>query len=129
MLTTDLLPDRIEMRAYGTLTLADFKAFEEESNYRIQFSGPIDVLLDLRNMLTCSIDAALEELRYVRAHPADFRRVAVLTSDQVVTWSTWLAQFFVDADIRVFDVEAEARQWLESADERSDKSRDSSLTH
>ena len=115
MLTTDLLPDRIEMRAYGTLTLADFKAFENDSDYRTQFNKPIDVLLDLRSMLTCSIDAALEELRYARSHPADFRRVAVLTSDQIVSWSAWLAQFFLDADIQTFSDEAEARLWLEGS--------------
>lgn len=129
MLTTDLLPKRIEMRAFGTLTLDDFKAFEEDSNYRSQVTGPIDVLLDLRNMLSCSIDAALEELRYVRAHPADFRRVAVITSDQIVTWSTWLAQFFVDAEIQVFDTEEAAQEWLESAGNGEGGSEDSPLTH
>lgn len=128
MLTTDVLPNRIEMRAFGTLTVADFKAFEEEGDYRVLFKGPIDVLLDLRNMLSCSIDAALEELRYARAHPSDFRRVAVLTTDQVVTWSAWLAQFFVDANIRTFSDESDAKAWLEGLPDPTAKS-DSTRMH
>lgn len=115
MITIDLLPNRIEMRAYGALTLADLKSFEEESDYRIRFNNPIDVLLDLRNMTQCTLDAALEELRYVRAHPTDFRRVAVLSTAQLVSLGAWITQFFSDADFASFADEHEARRWLEEA--------------
>ncbi|PIV71679.1 MAG: STAS/SEC14 domain-containing protein, partial [Rhodocyclales bacterium CG17_big_fil_post_rev_8_21_14_2_50_68_7] len=39
-------------------------------------------------------------------------RIAVLTESQWVGWSAWLAQIFVDAELRVFDDEAQARAWL-----------------
>ncbi len=51
---------------------------------------------------------------YSRAHPDDFKRVAVVTDSQWVTWSAWLSQTFVSADVEVFDNADEANSWLES---------------
>jgi hypothetical protein len=31
-----------------------------------------------------------------------------------VTWSAWLSQIFVDADLQVFAQEQEARDWLQA---------------
>lgn len=117
MITTDVLPDRVEMRAYGTLTLSDCKAFEELSDYRVRFHHPINLLIDLRSMTACSLDVAMEEWRYVRAHQSDFARIAVLSDDQLVTWNAWLSQFFTEADIRVFQTERAARRWLDESAE------------
>jgi hypothetical protein len=113
MITTDVLPDRVEMRAYGTLTLSDCKIFEEVSDYRVRFHHPIDLLIDLRSMTQCSLDVAMEEWRYVRTHRHDFNRIALLTDDQVVSWTAWVSQFFTEADIRIFNHERAARRWLD----------------
>lgn len=129
MITTDVLPDRVEMRAYGIVTLSDCKAFELISNAHAEQHRPLDLLIDLRAMAECSLDVALEELRYVRAHRADFRRIAVLTDDQMVTWSAWLSQFFTEADIRVFQTERAARRWLEGDNLLEDLEVDISLPH
>jgi hypothetical protein len=51
-------------------------------------------------------------LRFTRAHPHDFRRIAVVTDSQWVAWSAWLAQAFLSADLKVFDNAAEAQAWL-----------------
>lgn len=117
MITTDILPGRVEMRAYGTLTLSDCKAFEALSDHQLARSAePLDMMIDLRSMTDCSFDVALEELRFVRHHSLTLRRVAVLTDDQMVTWNAWLSQFFTEADIQVFDSERGARRWLEGED-------------
>lgn len=115
MITTEVFLNRVEMTVLGQLTLADYKSFEELSNYRIRFSGPINLLLDMRQMTNLTIDAAIEEIRYVKEHPHDFGRVAVLSDSQWVTWGALLSQFFVEADITIFDDEASARNWLEQA--------------
>ncbi|HEX5127264.1 MAG TPA: STAS/SEC14 domain-containing protein [Rhodocyclaceae bacterium] len=116
MITTEVFSDRIEMRAFGEFSLADFKTLESLSDYRIRFNGPIDLLLDFRDMAGFTIDVVLEELRYTKAHAKDFARIAVLSEDQWVTWGSWLSQFFVQADIRVFDDEEPAREWLGEAE-------------
>ena len=40
---------------------------------------------------------------------------AVVTDSQWVTWSAWLSQTFVNADVEVFPTAEEAEAWLESA--------------
>jgi len=36
----------------------------------------------------------------------------VLTDDQWLTWSAWVSQLFVTAEVKVFDDEDEARAWI-----------------
>ncbi|AJP49173.1 hypothetical protein PG1C_13515 [Rugosibacter aromaticivorans] len=102
----------VQFAILGEFTLADFKEFEELVLYKIRFTGPVDLLVDVREMLRVTIDVAWQEVRFSRAHTHDFNRIAVLTSSQWVTWSAWLSQLFVQADVRVFEEEAPARAWL-----------------
>jgi hypothetical protein len=112
MITTDVFTDRLELHAYGRLTLEECREFEHLSDYRIRFSGPLDVLLDLRELESCSLDAMIEQVRYGRLHAHDFSRIAILSDSTLVTWMALFSQIFVDADVRVFDEEMMAREWL-----------------
>ncbi|CAH1745487.1 conserved protein of unknown function [Thauera humireducens] len=107
----------VAVTVFGEFALADYKEFEELVNYKIQFSGPIDLMFDLREMAGFTLDVAWEEIKFSRQHAHDFRRIAVLTDDQWLTWSAWVSQLFVDAEVQVFDDETEARDWLGSAAE------------
>ena len=102
----------VSVNVYGEFTLADFKEFEELVNYKVKFEGPVDLLLDLREMADFTLDVAWEDIAFARAHPNDFKRIAVVTQSQWVAWSAWLSQIFVRAQFRVFDDEDEARAWL-----------------
>jgi hypothetical protein len=63
-----------------------------------------------------TIDVAWEEIRYSREHKRDFGKIAVITEDQWATWSAWVSQMFVDADVQVFTDELNARAWLTDAE-------------
>ena len=89
------------------------------THYHIQFEGQVDLLFDLRQMVGFTLDVAWEEIKFSRQHAGDFRRIAVLTEDQWLTWSAWVSQLFVSAEVRVFDDEDEARAWL-AADEAAE---------
>lgn len=102
----------VEFAVLGEFTLADFKEFEELVLYKIKFTGPVNLFVDLREMFGFTIDVAWEEIRFSRAHERDFARIAVLSDSQWTTWSVWLSRLFVDADVRIFEEEAEARAWL-----------------
>lgn len=115
MIITDHQPHRVSVTVLGEFTLADFKEFEELVNYKVQFEGPIDLWFDLRQMAGFTVDMAWEEIQFSRQHRNDFTRIAVLTDSQWVTWSAWLSQAFVTADVRVFSDEAEASLWLQAA--------------
>lgn len=112
MISTEHTDKLVSVTVFGEFTLADYKEFEELANYHIQFSGRIDVLLDLRQMAGFTLDVAWEEIKFSREHAKDFGRIAVITEDEWLTWSAWVSQFFVDAEVKVFDDEQEARGWL-----------------
>jgi hypothetical protein len=112
----------IEHKAHGVLatvagefTLADYREFEENVLYEVQFHGKPNLLFDLTEMLSYTLDVVWEEIRFSRQHGHQFGRVAVVTQDQWMTWATWLARLFVDSEVRVFDDAAQAEAWLGEA--------------
>lgn len=113
MITIEHNHNLISVGVFGEFTLSDYKEFEELVNYKVKFEGPVNLLFDFREMMGFTLDVAWEEIKFSRQHAHDFGRVAVLTEDQWLTWSAWLAQLFVDAEVLVFDDEASARAWLE----------------
>jgi hypothetical protein len=115
MIVTDHKDKLVTVTVYGEFALADYKEFEELVNYKVQFQGPVNLLFDLRQMADFTLDMAWEEIKFSRAHSHDFGKIAVLTDSQWVTWSAWLSQIFVDADLQVFAEESEARDWLQAA--------------
>jgi hypothetical protein len=119
MISTENTEKMVALTVFGEFTLADYKEFEDVVNYHIQFEGQVDLLFDLRQMVGFTLDVAWEEIKFSRQHAGDFRRIAVLTEDQWLTWSAWVSQLFVTADVRVFDDEDEARAWL-AADEAAE---------
>ncbi|GAA5169481.1 STAS/SEC14 domain-containing protein [Viridibacterium curvum] len=112
MITTEVFADRLELHAFGRLSLAECKEFEELSNYRLHFNGPLDLLLDLRELESCSLDALVEQIRYGRMHSRDFSRIAVVSGSGLVAWAALLSQVFVEAEIQVFDEIEMAQEWL-----------------
>ena len=119
MISTANTEKMVALTVFGEFTLADYKEFEDVVNYHIQFEGQVDLLFDLRQMVGFTLDVAWEEIKFSRQHAGDFRRIAVLTEDQWLTWSAWVSQLFVNAEVRVFDDEDEARAWL-AADEAAE---------
>ncbi|MBK7665610.1 MAG: STAS/SEC14 domain-containing protein [Sterolibacteriaceae bacterium] len=115
MIVTDHKPNLVTVAVFGEFTLADYKEFEEQVNFKVKFEGPTSLLFDLREMANFTLDVAWEEIKFSRAHAHDFRRIAVLTGSQWIRWSAWLTQATVDAELRVFDEEAEALDWLGEA--------------
>ena len=113
MISTESIDKLVSLVVFGEFTLADYKEFEDVVNYRIQFSGPVDLLFDLSQMAGLTLDVMWEEIKFSRQHASDFRRVAVVTDSQWVTWSAWLSQTFVEADVEVFDTAAAASEWLD----------------
>lgn len=112
MITIDHQPRRVSVAVLGEFTVGDFKEFEELACFKIKFEGPVDLLLDLRQMAGFTVDLVWEELRFSRQHASDFTRIAVLTDSQWVTWSAWVSQIFTKANVEVFGSEDAARTWL-----------------
>ncbi|WP_255990005.1 STAS/SEC14 domain-containing protein [Chitinolyticbacter albus] len=96
----------------GEFTIADFREFAQDVLYEIRFHGHANLLFDLTEMISYTLDMAVEEVRFTREHKRDFGRVAVVTDDQWVTWSAWLNQLLSDGEIELFPNVDAARDWL-----------------
>jgi thiosulfate/3-mercaptopyruvate sulfurtransferase len=102
----------ITVGIYGEFTVTDYRQFETEVLETLRLSGKVDLLLDLRDMQSYTLDVAWEDVRFVRKHAHDFRRVAIISDDQWHVWLAWVTRVLVDADLQVFTDEGIARDWL-----------------
>ena len=113
MITIEQTRNLVNIAVMGEFTIADFKIFEEQSLYKLKSPGTVNLLFDLRAMISYTLDVAWEEIKFFsREHNHDFTKIAVVTDDQWLTWQAWLSRLFVDADIRVFTDYNEARAWV-----------------
>lgn len=119
MIVTDHQLNRVDVTVFGEFTLADYKEFEQLVNFKIKFEGAIDLYFDLSQMADFTLDVAWEELVFSRSHANDFNRIAVVTDSQWVSWSAWLAQIFVQAEMRIFSNAEEANAWLSIAEDKA----------
>ena len=116
MISLSVKDNQIAATVMGQFTLDDYREFEQAVYYGIQFQGKVNLLFDLRDMLSYSIDVAWEELKFSREHKNDFGRIAILTGDQWVAWSMWINRMFMSADIRLFEEIELAQDWVAGAD-------------
>ena len=112
MISLNVKDNQIAVTVMGQFTLEDYREFEQAVCYGIQFQGTVNLLFDLRDMLSYSVDVAWEELKFSREHKNDFGRIAILTGDQWVAWSMWVNRLFMSADIRLFDELELAQAWV-----------------
>jgi len=113
MITIKQTGNLVNAAVLGEFTLADFKQFEEQVLHLLQTPGPVNLLMDISDMIDYTVDVAWEEIKFFsRQHPHDFSKIAVVTTDQWRTWQAWISRIFVDADIRVFSDYEEANAWV-----------------
>ena len=116
MITIEQSPTLLDVAVLGEFTLADFKQFEEHALYMLRSPGTVNLLFDLRDMISYTVDVAWEEIKFFnRQHLHDFSKIAVITNDEWITWQAWLSRMFVDADICVFTDYEEAETWAVAA--------------
>ena len=114
MITTAVQGNLVSVSVLGEFTLADYKDFEQQVLHNIEFEGGVHLLLDLRDMVSYTLDVAWEEIKFSRDHRYDFRKIAVVTTDEWMVWLAWLNRLFVDGEIRVFDDPGLAMEWLQA---------------
>lgn len=103
----------ITVSVLGEFTLADYQAFEQQVLLAIALQGGVYVLMDLRDMMSYTVDVAWEEVRFTQQHKYDFRKIAVVTRNEWSGWLTWLQRLTVDGEVQAFDDSDLATQWLQ----------------
>ena len=115
MIAIQPLDNLVTANVIGEFTLADYREFEERVLEKLGSGNKVNVLIDLRDMLRYTLDVAWEDIRFTRSHGHDFGKIAVVTDSQWLAWSAWLSSLFVDAEVRVFEDDRAALDWLEAA--------------
>lgn len=105
-------PNLVLAAAIGEFTRADFSELENATEYTFRFQGKASLLMDLRDMLGFTLDVAWQEIRFTRQHAQDFSRIAIVTSDQWLQWSGWIARIFTEAEVQVFEDYDAAQAWV-----------------
>ncbi len=118
MITIQKQHNLIIVAVIGEFTLSDYKIFEDQVVYQSTFQGKVNVLVDLRDMLDYTVDVAWEDLKFMHEHGNDFNRIAVVTDDQLQTWSVWISNLFTDADVLVFNDYDKAAEWAATNDDQ-----------
>ena len=113
MIAIDHTGKLVTVTVLGEFVLADYKECEDMVRATLAPGGKVNLFFDLRQMADFTLDVAWEDIKYARSHPNDFDKIAVVTRSEWVIWSAWLSQMFINADLRVFDDDTEARGWLE----------------
>ena len=113
MITIEQTGNLLNVAVLGDFNVADFKQFEENAMYKLKTADSVNLIFDLRAMISYTLDVAWEEIKFFnREHPHDFNKIAVVTDDQWITWQAWISRIFVDADIRVFSDYEAAKSWM-----------------
>ena len=117
MITIERENSLVVVGVFGELALADVQRLEREVPGDGAAAGPIDLLIDLRDMLGATIDAVLEDIKFSRHRNHDIRRVAILSESDWPPLIAWLENVYLDAEVRMFDNEDMARAWLAGEEE------------
>lgn len=112
MITVKTENHLVSAAVLGEFTISDFREFELQVDHALQLNGKASLLMDLRDMVSMTLDVALEELRFNRSHRKDFEKIAVVTESTLQQWEALLSNLFVDATIEVFADENAAMEWL-----------------
>lgn len=108
----DVLVGIVVARAEGKLTAADYKGFQDEIDRTVALQGPVDLILDLRELEGFSAVGALADLKFDATHQNSLRHVAVVGAARFMDAGTELSMPFLKPEARYFDTVEEARGWL-----------------
>lgn len=112
MIAIEEKKDLLEVSVYGELMLADYRRLERAVAGELRSVPRVKLLFDVRGMTGFTVDVAWEEIKFVRAHPHDFRRIAVVTPQEWGPWLSWVAAAFTDAEVMLFEDPTAAEAWL-----------------
>lgn len=112
MITVEHQNDLTIVGVFGELVLADYRQFEQEVLQQLQTLGRVNLLIDLRAMRGYTLDVALEDVKFTRDHAAAVGRIAIVSGRVWAKLTAFLSQLFINSELRVFDAESAAREWL-----------------
>lgn len=109
----------LDVALFGEFVLEDFKSFETALLEYLEKNDRPDVLVDLTEIVDFTVDMAIEELRFMRAHEHDFGRIAVVVNDGWISLATHISGLLTHTNLMHFDSLEAAQAWLNERAEPS----------
>lgn len=102
----------LNVALYNEFTLEDFQKLEVAVLACAENVHRPDMLLDLSMLKDFTVDMALEQLKFMRAHENDFGRIAIVVDDVWIKLATRLSSIITQQSPKYFATTAEAQAWL-----------------
>lgn len=96
----------------GKLRREDYEQLVPRLEQAIAANGPLRVLIKLDDFEGWTPSGLIDELRFDLRHRKDFECIAVLGTGNVQKIATRIAAPFFSGEVRFFEDEGQARQWL-----------------
>ena len=104
----------LDVALFNEFTFEDFKFLEDALLKRAGEIRKPDLLLDLSLLKDFTLDMAVEQLRFVRAHEQDFGRIAIVVDDVWIKLGAHISSLLTSQSPKYFDTTEEAQAWIES---------------
>ncbi|HJL15860.1 MAG TPA: STAS/SEC14 domain-containing protein [Sandaracinaceae bacterium LLY-WYZ-13_1] len=106
--------DEVVVDATGKLDRSDYERLVPQLEHVIDTKGGLRLMVCLRDFHGWTPKGLLEDLRFDLKHRDDFERVAIVGEREIEKIGTQLSKPFFSGEMRFFQSEATARQWLEA---------------
>lgn len=101
----------VELTVQGTLEHEDYEKAIPEIESATE-EGNMRMLVLLRDFSGWEPKALLDDLKFDVRHRNDFRRVAIVGEKKLEEWATKLSRPLFSGEMKYFDDEARAREWV-----------------
>lgn len=107
--------NRVVVEASGQLNEEDYRALVPQLEHVIDTAGSLRMLVRLRDFHGWTPKGLYEDLRFDVKHHGDFQRVAIVGENRAEEIGAQLSKPFFSGEIRYFEDEARAQEWLDAA--------------
>ncbi len=104
----------------GKLIEEDYKTFRPKLDRLVKKHSPLSLLIELKDFDGWSAKAAWEDIKLGFEHSNDFLRIAIVGESTIEKIITSFGDLFMDAEVKYFDDNAEALDWLKEVSNKAE---------
>lgn len=114
MIESELIGDGVlKVIAPPKLQSGDFAELAREVEPLVRQNGSLRVIIDATHLQGWKNMSAVEEhAAFVKSHQKDVDRIAIIAGHEWHRWLVGALKVFLHPEIRVFDTETEALNWI-----------------
>lgn len=100
------------VRFSGKITREDYEAFVRRADEVIRERGQLNTLLDLSDLSSMELGAALQDLKFTTTRLPKFRRFAVVGDESWIGWIAKISDLLPGVEARRFGTNQTSEAWI-----------------